>query len=132
VRCAPPSRVPGASFTGGFFIFYSNRSASHCQYTTSPINDKRILIDAGEFGWIKEHGSLDNFGLTLSPRPKERTPFCITQMLCSMALSSLRSFIALREQQRTAIPRGTEAPFYFHYSGGRASIRFHCDPREAG
>jgi hypothetical protein len=38
------------------------------QYITSLINKKRILIDAAEVGWIKEHGSEDNIWADIEPR----------------------------------------------------------------
>jgi hypothetical protein len=40
------------------------------QYAISEINDKRLLIDAAEFGWIKEHGSEDNTWADIESRPE--------------------------------------------------------------
>jgi hypothetical protein len=40
------------------------------QYAISVINDKRLLIDAAEFGWIKEHGSEDNTWADIESRPE--------------------------------------------------------------
>jgi hypothetical protein len=40
------------------------------QYAISEINDKRFLIDAAEFGWIKEHGSEDNTRAEIESRPE--------------------------------------------------------------
>jgi hypothetical protein len=40
------------------------------QYAISEINGKRLLIDAAEFGWIKEHGSEDNTWAEIESRPK--------------------------------------------------------------
>jgi hypothetical protein len=36
------------------------------QYAISEINEKRLLIDAAEIGWIKEHDPNTILGLTLS------------------------------------------------------------------
>jgi hypothetical protein len=38
------------------------------QYTISEVNDKRILIDAAEIGWIKENGSKDNIWADIESR----------------------------------------------------------------
>jgi hypothetical protein len=40
------------------------------QYAISKINDKRLLIDAAELGWIKEHGSEDNTWADIESRPE--------------------------------------------------------------
>jgi hypothetical protein len=40
------------------------------QYITSLIENKWILIDAAEFGWIKEHGSGDNIWADIAPQPE--------------------------------------------------------------
>jgi hypothetical protein len=40
------------------------------QYAISEINEKRLLIDAAEFGWIKEHGSEDNTWADIESRPE--------------------------------------------------------------
>ena len=42
------------------------------QYAISEINDKRFLIDASEFGWIKEHGSEDNTWADIESRPQSK------------------------------------------------------------
>ena len=40
------------------------------QYTVSLIKNRPILIDAGEAGWIKEHGSEDNLWADINPQPE--------------------------------------------------------------
>jgi hypothetical protein len=42
------------------------------QYITSLINNKWILIGAGEIGWVREHGSEDNIWATIESQPNQK------------------------------------------------------------
>jgi hypothetical protein len=79
------------------------------QYAISKINDKRLLIDAAEFGWIKEHGSsLENLRISATCS-QDTSILSHKSWIFALCVEKLVSSIALRLTGRSSpaspIPR---------------------------
>jgi hypothetical protein len=87
------------------------------QYAISEINDKRFLIDASEFGWIKEHGSEDNTWADIESRPQSKR---MQRLVYGCFLKNPSQVTGALDPKSLSVMKGMEMA-YVHFEPQRRS-----------